>query len=198
MALEAGRELLLLGLLRRGTMSAYDLNRSVKMHGPLYRALSRGNLYEQLAHLERAGVIVARKEPAARGPRTTKTVYAVTASGRRRFDTLMTTVFRDVQVPDSTFEIACVLLGQLPRARAREILSERLKELVAHEKRLLRLYGDPQERSGASLLAMTHAQARAHAEIAWVRAAIANLKNAKWKPEWQNDDDATSKGRRLP
>jgi DNA-binding PadR family transcriptional regulator len=179
-------------------MSAYDLNRAVKMHGPLYRAFSRGNLYEQLAHLERTRVVSARQEDASRGPRATKTVYALTPSGRRRFDTLLSAACRDVQVSDSTFEVACVLLGQLPRTRACRILSERLQELVAHEGRLVRLYGDPKERSGASLLAMTHAQSRVKSEIAWVRDALAKLKRRTWKPEWQNDDDATLKGRRLP
>ena len=198
MALEAGRELLLLGLLRRGAMSAYDLNRAVKMHGPLYRAFSKGNLYEQLASLERARLIVARQEAASRGPRATKTVYLVSAAGRRRFDALMLAVLCDVQAPDSTFEIACVLLGQLPRTRVHAILAGRLRELVAHERRLPRLYGDPKGRSGAALLAMSHAQSRAKTEIAWVRDALAKLKSAKWKPEWQNDDDATARGRRLP
>ena len=61
MALDAGRELLILGILRRGPLSAYDITRAVKMHGPLYRALARGNIYEQLANLEQRGMVVASR-----------------------------------------------------------------------------------------------------------------------------------------
>lgn len=198
MALDAGRELLILGILRRGPLSAYDMTRAVKMHGPLYRALARGNIYEQLAHLETKGMVVARSEAAARGPRKTKTVYQLAPSGRRRFDSVMAAVFTDPQIPDATFEVACVLLGQFPRERARAFLTQRLAALIAHEKRLVRLYGKPEERGGAALLAMTHATNRVQADIAWTKTAIANLRDAKWKPAWTTDDEATSQTRRLP
>lgn len=198
MALDAGRELLILGILRRGSLSAYDVTRSVKMHGPLYRALARGNIYEQLALLEQRGMVSVRLETAKRGPRKTKTVYGLAPSGRRRFDSLMTAVFDDPQIPDSTFEVACVLLGQFSRDRAEIFLTQRLATLVAHEKRLERLYGKPEERSGAALLAMTHASQKVQADIVWTKAAIANLRNAKWKPEWISDDESTAQSRRLP
>lgn len=197
MAVDAGRELLILGILRRGALSAYDMARAVKMHGPLYRALARGNIYEQLAQLEKRSMVVARTEAAARGPRKTKTVYQLTASGRRRFDSVIAAVFTDPQIPDATFEVACVLLGQFPRERARAFLAQRLAALAAHEKRLVRLYGKPEERSGAALLAMAHATSKVQAEIAWTKTALANLRNAKWKPEWISDDEATAQSRRL-
>ncbi len=198
MALDAGRELLILGILRRGPLSAYDITRSVKMHGPLYRALARGNVYEQLAQLEANGMVVARSEPSKHGPRKTKNVYQLTAGGRRRFDTVISAVFNDPQTPDATFEVACVLLGQFPRDRAQGFLTQRLAALTAHEKRLVRLYGKPEERGGAALLAMTHATDRVRADIAWTKTAIANLRNATWKPAWTVDDEATAQTRRLP
>ncbi len=198
MALDAGRELLILGILRRGPLSAYDITRAVKMHGPLYRALARGNIYEQLAQLEQRGMVIARSETATRGPRKTKTVYLLAPSGRRRFDTVIASVFNDPQIPDATFEVACVLLGQFSRDRARTFLTDRLAALAAHEKRLVRLYGKPEERSGAALLAMTHATSKVQADIAWTKTAISNLRNGKWKPEWISDDEATARSRRLP
>lgn len=198
MALDAGRELLILGILRRGPLSAYDMTRAVKMHGPLYRSLARGNIYEQLAQLEKRGMVITDTEAATRGPRKTKTVYQLAASGRRRFDTVMAAVFNDPQVPDGTFEVACVLLGQFSRDRARVYLTQRLAALTAHEKRLVRLYGKPEERSGAALLAMTHATSKVQADIAWTKTALANLRNAKWKPDWVSDDEATAQTRRLP
>jgi DNA-binding PadR family transcriptional regulator len=198
MALDAGRELLILGILRRGPLSAYDITRAVKMHGSLYRALARGNIYEQLAQLEKSGAVLARTEAAARGPRKTKTVYQLTASGRRRFDSVIAAVFNDPQIPDPTLEVACVLLGQFSRERARAFLTQRLAALTAHQKRLVRLYGKPEERGGAALLAMTHATNKVEADITWTKNSLANLRNVKWKPEWVSDDEATAQSRRLP
>ncbi len=198
MAIEAGRELLILGILRRTPMSAYDLSRAVKMHGSLYRNLGRGNVYAQLRQLALAGSISERRASASRGPSTTKTVYALTAAGRRRFDALMTEVMSDVQISDATLEVACVLLGQLPRDAAREHLTTRLDAMVAQERRLERLFGKREERSGAGELALMHAIARLRGEIGWLRESIALLRGGKWRTEWGVNDDATGRGRRLP
>ena len=198
MAIEAGRELLILGVLRRTTMSAYDVSRAVKMHGLLYRSLARGNVYAQLAQLVQAGLLSERRAGASRGPSTTKTVYHITAAGRRRFDAVLRSVMDDVQVSDATIEVACVLLGQLPREQARDFLSQRLEAVVAQERRLGRLFGEREERSGAGELALMHAIARLRAEIAWLRESIALLRSSKWQPQWRSNDDATGKGRRLP
>jgi DNA-binding PadR family transcriptional regulator len=198
MAIEAGRELLILGILRRTPMSAYDLSRAVKMHGSLYRNLGRGNVYVQLSHLAQGGAISERRAGAARGPRDTKAMYALTAAGRRRFDALMREVMSDVQISDATLEVACVLLGQLTRETAREHLAARLEAIVAQERRLERLFGKREERSAAGELALTHAIARLRGEIAWLRESIALLRGAKWRTEWRSNDDATGRGRRLP
>ena len=198
MAIEAGRELLMLGLLRRVPMSAYDLSRAVKMHGSLYRNLGRGNVYAQLAQLAQAGAIAQRHAVASRGPSRTKTIYALTAAGRRRFDTLMHDVMCDVQISDSTLEVACVLLGQLSREAAREHLTARLEAIVAQERRLDRLFGKREERSGAGEIALMHAIAMLRGEISWLRESIALLRGSKWRAEWRLNDDATGRGRRLP
>jgi DNA-binding PadR family transcriptional regulator len=198
MAIEPGRELLILGLLRRLPMSAYDLSRAVKMHGSLYRNLGRGNVYAQLSQLADAGSISQRRASAARGPRSTKTVYALTAAGRRRFDGLMREVMSDVQISDATLEVACVLLGQLTREQASAHLGTRLDAMLSQERRLERLFGKREERSGAGELALMHAIARLRGEIEWLRESMKLLRGAKWRSEWRMNDDATGRGRRLP
>ena len=198
MAADAGRELLLLGILRRNPMSAYDLARAVKSHSSMYRAMARGNPYAQLAKLERDGLILSRSAKAARGPHQLKTIYRLSAAGRTRFDAVLESVFDDVQVSDATLEVACVLLGQLPRERARELLARRLVVIAAQEKRLTRLLGNPEEHSGAAQLMMMHAVQRLRGESSWLRESIALLKSAKWQPQWILDDEATAQTRRLP
>ncbi len=168
-------------------MSAYDLARAVKMHGALYRTFSRGNLYAQLAQYEQAGYTGAQRIAAARGPSKTKIVYELTAAGVQRFETLLKSALADVQATDDTVEVACVLLGQLPRDHARSILSDRLQRITDQEKRLERLRGSPDQRSAAAELSMMHAVSRLRAEAAWLRESIALLRKANWKPEWGND-----------
>lgn len=198
MAADPGRELLILGILRRGPVSAYTLARAVKMHGPLYTALARGNLYELLGGLERRGMVVRSNAPSQRGPRREKTIYGLSAAGRRRFEALLSKVLNDAQAPDPSVEVACVLLGALPRERAAELLRGRLQALVAHEKRLGRLFGNPEERSASGLLAMEHAAHRVRAEIEWTQRSLANVLDPKWKSSWVASDESTAETRRLP
>jgi DNA-binding PadR family transcriptional regulator len=185
MAIDADRELLILGLLARGPISAYELNRSVKMHAPLYRSFGRGNLYAQLQHLDARGLVESDTAPAERGPRATKAVYRLSAFGRKRFDELLTSVFNDIQVADAAIEVACVLAGRLSRGRALELMGTRLRLVAAQGKRLERLLGKPEERSAGGQLSMMHTVARLRSEEAWLRDSIALLRNPKWQPEWR-------------
>ena len=184
MAIDADRELLILGLLARGPMSAYDLNRAVKMHAPLYRTFGRGNLYAQLQQLNAHKLVGSDAAPATRGPRATKTMYQLSPAGRKRFDELLAAVFADIQAPDPAIEVACVLAGRLPRDSAQELLKARLALVVAQSKRLGRLLGKPEERSAGGQLSMMHTVARLRAEETWLRESIALVRNAKWQPEW--------------
>jgi DNA-binding PadR family transcriptional regulator len=149
-------------------MSAYAVERAVRMHGHLYGAFSRGNIYEHLLQLERKHILGSQRQAATRGPNATKTVYALTATGRKRFDTLLAATVTDPQADDAAFEVACVLLKHLSASAARALLSKRLTALLAHEKRLDRLFGNPASQGGAAL-ALTHARQRVRSEITWTR-----------------------------
>lgn len=184
MAIDTDRELLILGFLGREPMSAYDVNRVVKMHAPVYKTFARGNLYAQLRQLQERGLLSSRAVSAARGPRDTKTVYRLTAAGRKRFDELLAAVFADVQAPDAELEVACVLLGRLSRTRAQALLQLRLEVVAAQEKRLERLHGSFEERSAAGQLSMMHTIVRLRAEATWLLESLALLRNQKWQPQW--------------
>ena len=149
-------------------MSAYALERAVKMHGHLYGAFSRGNIYEHLVQLERKRIVASQRQAASRGPSATKTVYALTATGRKRFDALLAETVTDPQADDAAFEVSCVLLKHVSATTARSLLSKRLTALLAHEKRLDRLFGNPTSQGGAAL-ALTHAKERVRSEITWTR-----------------------------
>lgn len=197
MAHDAGRELLILGLLRRKGMSPYALNRAVREHAPLYRPMKTGNVYNTIARMARDGLLLGRQAGAQRGPRDEKTIYRLSAAGERRFGSLLRDVIGDVQIPDPTIEIAYVLLGQLPRGEAIRMLALRLERVTEQERRLTRLTGDIEARSGAGYLGLSHTVARLRGERRFLRDALALLENKKWNPEWILDDGPIVDRRRL-
>ncbi len=188
MAADATRELLILGILRRAPMSAYHVDRAVHGHSPLYRPLKSGNVYYALDRLALEGLVVERKAKAARGPSRTKSVYRLSAAGERRFRSLLRETLLDVQAGDAALQVAYVLLGQLARRVAAELLAERHARFVEHERRLGRLLGDIESRGGSAFIAHSHSFNRARAEQRFLREALARLDDVKWSPSWELDD----------
>jgi len=185
---DAGRELLILGLLRRAPMSAYSLNRAVRGHAPLYRPFKHGNVYHAVLRLAGKGLLLGKTAQANRGPQNTKTVFRLSASGERRFHALLEQIITDTQAPDPALEIAYVLLGQLPRNDALKLLAQRAKHVLEQERRLSRIVGDVEKRSGSGYLAMSHTVQRLRSEERFLRDSIALLENPKWNAQWVRDD----------
>lgn len=197
MAHDPGRELLILGLLRRKGMSPYALNRAVREHAPLYRPMRSGNVYSAVARMVRDGLLLGKQTAAQRGPRDEKTIYRLSAAGEHYFLSLLRDVIGDVQTPDPTIEIAYVLLGQLPRGDAIGLLALRLERIAEQERRLTRLTGDIEQRSGAGYLGLSHTAARLRGERRFLRDALELLENGKWNPEWVLDDGPIVDRRRF-
>lgn len=185
MPTDPGRELLILGILRRGPLSAYSLNAAVRGHAPLYRPLKHGNIYHLLGQLADRGILLRKNAKAQRGPQETKIIYRLSAAGERRFNELLLQILLDIQAPDPTLEIAYVLLGQLPRSKAIELLEQRSQQIVEQERRIA---GDVEERSGGGYLGISHNVDRLRSERSFLKDSIARLANVKWKPEWVFDD----------
>ena len=181
---DAGRELLVLGILRRQPLSAYAVDHAVRHHSPLYRPLGQGNIYHLLEKLAKAGYLYRRTAKATRGPSENKSVFSLSASGEARFLELLHGVLNDLQASDSALEVAVVLLGQFPRNEAMQVLQRRDSELQVDERRIRRLFGDVEKRSGPGSLAALHALGRMQGERHFVRAALKHLQNARWHGEW--------------
>ena len=185
---DEGRELLVLGILRRRQLSAYSIDRAVRNHSPLYRPLGQGNVYHLVERLHDAGYLSKSTAKARRGRRASKSVFDLSPSGEKRFHALLRRVLGDPQPNDSALEIALVLLGQLPRSRAVELLAQRDNELTAQERRIKRLFGDVESRSGPGFLAGMHALQRVQSERRFLRASLKHIENPRWHPEWVLDD----------
>lgn len=195
---DAARELIVLGLLRRAPMSAYSVDRTMRNHAPLYRPFKQGNTYHFVDALAAEGFLKARSALAKRGPNKTKTVFRLSASGEARFLALLAATLGDVQASDAALETALVLLGQLPRGEASALLTRRLKALADHEARLQRLWGGLRRRQGAASFASSHHVQRLKAERRFAEDALARLNDARWSPDWsENDGTITEPSRTL-
>lgn len=87
-------ELFILGVLHRGNFHPYEIRR--RLNNAMiecYTDVDVGTLYYAVRQLEKQGLIAAvSREPAARGG--ARTVYRITAPGRRRFQALLLEQFR--------------------------------------------------------------------------------------------------------
>jgi len=184
MAEDGGRELLVLGMLRRSPMSAYDVDRAVREHVVLYRPLKHGGVYHLLRRLAERGILLRKEVKAQRGPAETKSFFRLSAAGERHFHTILKRTILDIQTPDPALEIAYVLLGQLSRRAALEILEERAREVAAQERRLLRLYGKLEGRTGAGYIAVSHTVNRLRDERGFLLKSIELMGNPTWSPQW--------------
>lgn len=187
-ASEPHRELFVLGLLRRKPASAYQLDKAMREHTPLYRSFKRGNVYGLVDRLASAGLLEREPAETKRGPAKTKVIYGLSADGERRFHELLRGVLLDVQSEDAALETALVLLGQLRRDVAGDLLEQRAQSVAAHERRLSRLLGDMRERAGAAYLSASHTVARLRAERRYLGDTIALLRDPRWQPDWIADD----------
>ena len=192
------RELFVLGVVRRKAASAYDVDRILRDHVPLYRRFSHGNVYRFVERLAEDGLLAGGRAAVRRGPRETKIVYKLTPAGDARFRELLRLVLCDVQQSDAALETALVLLGQVRRDEALELVMERTREVENQERRLGRFFGDARKRGGAGYFAAAHAYHRMQSERRFLQDVVTLLRDAKWEPDWISDDGPiTDPARRL-
>lgn len=180
-----GRELLILGLVRRTPTSAYDIARAVRGHAHLYKELKAGNIYDSLDGLTKSGLLVAGTAKALRGPRSEKSIFRLSADGEVRFMHLLRSLLTGVQTEDWILQIAYVLMGQLPRNAARRLLDERLTAIEDQQQRYVRVRGNIAERTGAAYISVAHGLYKLDAEARFLKEMVKHLDDARWSPEWQ-------------
>jgi len=175
------KALLLLGLLRRGPMSGYDLNRVVRSHGPLYADLKKGNIYHLLDRLAGLGHLRVTVQPGAPGPRGERLIYELTPSGREALLDLVRRAITAFEPADTGLASAVVFLTELDREEAAGLLRRRrdvIRERRARAAVELGVLGRP-----VSRLAGDHQLALIDAELAWVTDAIALVEGGDWHSE---------------
>ncbi len=165
-------EFALLGLLSQGPLHGYELRkRMIAIYGP-FRALSFSVLYPQLHRMLDAGLI---EESISEDPgisRRSRIVYAISAKGRKRFETISATSGPD-SWDDDSFEVRYAFFGPTPQGNRVQILEGRHRKLA--EKALIlrsELEKSPEGLDKYLVEWRRHSLESAEREIAWLQEMI--------------------------
>jgi DNA-binding PadR family transcriptional regulator len=124
-------ELLVLGVLHRGNLHPYEIKR--RMSNAMvecYTDVDVGTLYYAIRQLAKEGLITAvSSERVARGGM--RTVYGITAKGRRRFQELLHAQFEAPGPVAETLYSALLFLHLADPARVAELLRKKITEQTA-------------------------------------------------------------------
>jgi DNA-binding PadR family transcriptional regulator len=170
------KALLVLGLLQSGPKTGYDVHRIVQAHGELYTDLKKANLYYLLERMAKDGFLQVQAEPGARGPRRERLIYALTDTGRARFQELLRTVLREYAPIHSGIEIAIVFLGQLPTTEAISVMEQRLTTVSTRRAQVASELGDFASQGTLPQIAADHLLSQIDAELAWMERALRLLR----------------------
>lgn len=173
------KELLILGFVgSSGPISGYDMHRIVRAHGELFADLKKPNMYYLLDRLAQDGYLRVRSEAGTRGRSGERTLYALSASGKRRFRQLLTEEVQRFGTVHTGIEVAIVFLSQLPRARAVQLLRTRRASVEANRKRVTDAFGDVASRGVLARIAADHMLTLIDAELRWVTRSIRALERS--------------------
>lgn len=168
------KELHILGLLRSGPRTGYDLHRIVVAHGELFADLKRGNVYYLLERLAQLGDLEVTAEAGARGPRRERLVYSLTDQGRAHFQQLLRDVVRTFEPAHTGVEVGMIFLSSLDDAEALALLEERRQAVQERREVIGREAGQhaplPQQ------LAFDHLTSLIDAELAWIDRSLQRLR----------------------
>ncbi len=183
-------ELAILGTLKEQDLHGYELKRRLTATLGAWSTVSFGSLYPALRRLERAGAVEVVSRPAPRVPMTgslggeraafrsaraggragrRKKVYAITESGQRLFEDLLS---EEARSPDDGrgFDLRLIFARHLsPEARLR-MLERRREELL---QRLARQGPPPERLDSYARSLVEHTAETTERDISWLDRLIA-------------------------
>jgi len=170
-------KLFVLGALaRHGPMYGHQIRRDARIdRTELWSEVKPGSLYLALHTLEAEGLIEpVRTEQ--QGNRPARTVYAITAEGRRELRALRAEALREVSLRPDPVDLALAVSDDLDEDTLREFVTSRREVLasrmasLAHERR--QRWPD---QTAADDLIMDHLIARIETEVRWHDAVLDRL-----------------------
>lgn len=165
---DATRLFLLAELVRRGQAHGHELRREAKIgRAELWTDVGVGAIYTTLRRLNDEGLVepVRTERP---GLHPERTIYAITAEGRRELRVLRDEFLRTVELPADPFDLGLSVAEDVPAIELRAILDDRIRaiegriDLLEHQQEAAGEYLDDRDRD-----LFGHWASRLHAEIAW-------------------------------
>jgi DNA-binding PadR family transcriptional regulator len=163
-------------LARHGPMYGHQIRRDARIdRTELWSEVRPGSLYGALHRMAAEGLIeTVRTEQAGNLP--ARTVYAITAEGRKELLALRAEAFRQVGLRPDPVDLALAMSSDLAEEELRSLVEDRHRALAAQ----LQFFSHERERnwadqSVADTLILQHAIARLTAEIRWHEDLLAAL-----------------------
>ncbi len=160
-------------LARRGPMYGHQIRRDARMdRADLWSDVRPGSLYGALHRLAAEGLIEpVRTEQSGHLP--ARTVYAITAEGRRELLVLRAEALSEVALRPDPVDLALVMSGDLDPGELRGYIEDRIRVLTAqaafHTHQGERSWPD---QTAADDLVVEHTRLRIEAELAWHRLVL--------------------------
>jgi DNA-binding PadR family transcriptional regulator len=176
--------MVVLSLVCEAPMHPYRMQTLIKERGKdeIANVAQRNSVYQTIAALRRAGLIVAR-ETSREERRPERTVYEVTEEGRRTLQFWMRTVLSTPAREFPDFPAALSLVAGVEPDEVRALLEARVQAL---EMRLAELERPVPHLPRLFLLESEYMAAIVRAEIKWLHAVNADLRSGKltWSDAW--------------
>ena len=169
-------ELLILGVLHRGNFHPYEIKR--RLQNAMIECstdVDVGTLYYAIRQLEKNGLIAeVRQERVARGGM--RTVYGISASGKQRFQQLLTEQFAAQGPVAQTLYGAMLFLqfGNLP------LIADLLRSRISRETESIREVAEIRKQLGSvaatgALHLMKHLELQHRLDRKWLQGVLADL-----------------------
>jgi DNA-binding PadR family transcriptional regulator len=178
------RELLLLGLLRHGSLHGYRLNEFINRDLAYCTDLKKPTAYHLLAKMAESGWIVVL-DGQQEGNRPPRRIYQITEAGEAVFQRLLRENLAAYTPARFTGDIGIAFMDALPPPEQMALLGERRAGLAA-ELDTLRATPANAHRGSLALL-ITHQVHHVMAELAWLDELMAALAADSAAPEREGD-----------
>jgi len=173
-------ELLILGVLHRGNFHPYEIKRRLQNAMiECYTDVDVGTLYYAIRQLEKNGLIApVRQERVARGGM--RTVYGISAGGKRRFQQLLTEQFAAQGPVAQTLYGAMLFLqfGNLP------LIADLLRSRISRETESIREIAEIRKQLGSvaatgALHLMKHLELQHRLDRKWLQGVLADVERGR-------------------
>jgi DNA-binding PadR family transcriptional regulator len=173
-------ELLILGVLHRGKFHPYEIKRRLQNAMiECYTDVDVGTLYYAIRQLQKNGLIAAiRQERVVRGGM--RTVYGISASGKRRFQQLLNEQFAAPGPVDQTLYAPMLFLqfSNLP------LISDLLRTRISRETQAIREIAEIRKQLGSTpatgaLHLMKHIELQHRLDRKWLQGVLADVEGGR-------------------